>query len=138
MITLAADPHPWAGALFHAWVELLTLLAMLLVALALIGFAWNRGFRPADRGPLITWPVLFLTYTLVLLLEHVRADLWPAIIIASGIVVAGFLSRAVYPLALWLPSVLIAALLGLGFNLSALLLTLIATFVLLFSTDRGR
>lgn len=135
---MSPDTDPWLGALFHGWVELVTLFAMLFVALALIGFSWNRGFRPADRGPMVPWALLLGGYGLVLLLRHFKEDLWSALIVALAVIVAGFLSRSTQPKGLWLPAIIIAGLLGMALNLSAMILTLATTLVLLLSTRQGR
>jgi hypothetical protein len=135
---MSPDTDHWLAALFHGWVELVTLFAMLLVALAVVGWCWNRGFRPADRGPMIGWPVLVIGYGLLLLLRHFKEGIWPALIIGVAVIVAGGLARSGRPRALWVPSMLIAALLGLGHNLGALLLTLATALVLLFSVRQGR
>jgi len=121
------------GALFHGWVELLTLFGILLVALAIIGWCYNRGFRPAERGPLISWPLLLPAYGLVLLLRHMHDDLWSSMIIAGGLVLAGLLGRCNWPRGLWVPVMLLASLLGLGLNLSAIILSVIIALVLLIS-----
>lgn len=124
--------------LFHGWVEHITLFVMLLVAVAIVCWSWNRGFRPADRGPLVPWPLMLGGYGLLLLLRHFREHLWSSIIIAAAVLLAGLIARQGRPGGLWIIVMLMAALLGLGLNLSALLLTLAATLVLLFSARQGR
>lgn len=135
---MRTEADRWVGALFHGWVELLTLFVMLLVALAIIGWCWNRGFRPADRGPLISMALLATGYAMVLLLRHFREDLIAASIIALGVVLAGLASRSMHPRGLWVPAMLLSALLGLGFNLSAAALTLVIALAALFSARSGR
>ena len=126
------------GALLHGWVELLTLFAVLLMALAILGWCWNRGFRPADRGPTVGWPLLVMGYGLVLLLRHLGEERWQAIVVAVAVLLAGFLARGIRPFGLWMPALVLASLIGLGLHLSALLFTLLTALVLLFSADRGR
>ena len=126
------------GSLFHGWWELFALFCLLLIAVALIGWAWNRGLRPADRGPAVHWPLLITAYALLLLVRHVQDHMWSAVIIAVGVMVAGFFGRDGYPRGLWVPVMLLGALLGFGLNLSALLLTLTSALVLLFSTGSKR
>lgn len=135
---MRTESDRWLGALFHGWVEILTLFALLLVAVALFTWAWNRGFRPADRGPLVSAPLLLAGTAMILLLRAFRDDLLPAIIIALGLVLAGLLGRSVQPRGLWLPVIAFAALLGLERNLSALAFGMVALLALLFSARQQR
>jgi hypothetical protein len=135
---MRTEADRWVGALFHGWVELLTLFVMLFIALAIIGWCWNRGFRPADRGPLVSTALLAVCYASVLLLRHFRDDLVAASIIAVGVLLAGLASRSMHPQGLWIPAMLLAALFGLGFNLSAAVLTLVIALAAIFSARSGR
>lgn len=135
---MRSEADRWLGALFHGWVELLTLFTVLLTALALMGWAWNRGFRPADRGPLVSVPLLMAGTAMVLLLRAFREELIPAIIIAVGLVLAGLLGRSMHPRGLWIPAMAFSALLGMGRNLSALALGLVILLALLFSARQQR
>ncbi|HRH69898.1 MAG: hypothetical protein JNL43_00415 [Flavobacteriales bacterium] len=135
---MRSEAERWTGALLHGWVELLTLFALLLVALALIGWCWNRGLRNSDRVGLVPWELLITTYALVLVLRYFNEGLWPSIIIAAGVALAGLLGRGGRHRGLWVPVMLLAALLGLGLNLSFVVLTLLIMLVLLFSAGRGR
>lgn len=135
---MRTEADRWLGALFHGWVELLTLFLLLLTALALIGWCWNRGFRPSDRGPLVPGLLLLTAFGLVLLLRYFREDLWSALIIAGAVLLSGFIGRGTHPRGLWTPVILLAALLGLGLTLSALLLTVIIALALLFSARQER
>ncbi len=135
---MRSEAERWTGALLHGWVELLTLFVMLLVALVLIGWCWNRGLRSSDRGGLLPWQLLITAYALVLVLRYFKDGLWPSIIIAVGVVLAGFLGGSGQHRGLWVPVMLLAALLGLGLNLSFVVLTLLIMLVLLFSAGRNR
>lgn len=135
---MRTEADRWLGALFHGWVELVTLFGILVVALAIIGWCYNRGFRPADRGPLISWALLLSAYGLVLVLRHMHDQLWSAIIIAVGLALAGLLGRGNWPRGLWVPVILLATLLGLGLHLSAIVLMVIMVLVLLLSSGRSR
>lgn len=128
----------WLDALSQGWVELLMLFGMLVAALTIIGWCYNRGFRPADRGPVLRLPVLIICAGLVVLLQYFRNDLWPAIIIGSTVLLAGFISRNVHPRGLWLPIVIMSALLGLGLHLSAVLLAAAIALAALFSGRQQR
>ncbi|HRD51848.1 MAG TPA: hypothetical protein PKY96_04295 [Flavobacteriales bacterium] len=135
---MRTESDRWLGALFHGWVEILTLFTLLLVAVALFTWAWNRGFRPADRGPLLSAPLLIAGTAMILLLRAFRDDLLPAIIIALGLVLAGLLGRSVQPRGLWMPVMAFSALLGLERNLSALVLGMVVLLALLFSARQQR
>ncbi|MBL7958416.1 MAG: hypothetical protein JNM49_10680 [Flavobacteriales bacterium] len=135
---MRTEADRWLGALFHGWVELLTLLSMLVVALFLMGWAWNRGVRPSDRRAWVSAPQLIAGFALILLLRATGNEIAAAGIIASGLLAAGLLSRSIQPIGLWLPTVAFSALLGIGFNLSALVLLLVTVLALLFSAGRQR
>lgn len=135
---MRTEADRWLGALFHGWVELLTLFAMLMLALALIGWCYNRGFRPADRGPLLPLPLLVTSYSLILLLRHFRHEPWPAIIIAAAVLLSGFIGRTSHPRGVWVPVIIMAALMGLGLNLSAAMLTVATALASLFSARQQR
>jgi hypothetical protein len=135
---MRSEAERWTGALLHGWVEMLTLFGMLLVAIVLIGWCWNRGLRSADRGGVLSWQLLLTGYALVLVLRHFTNDLWPAIIIAAGVIVGGLLGRGGHHRGLWVPVMLLSALLGLGLNLSFIMLTVVILVALLFSAGRNR
>ncbi|MBK7382007.1 MAG: hypothetical protein IPI81_01530 [Flavobacteriales bacterium] len=135
---MRTEADRWLGALFHGWVELLTLFLMLLVALAIIGWCWNRGFRPADRGPVVPVMLLLVGYGLILLLRAFKHDHWAAITIGVAVLLSGFIGRGSHPRGLWTPAIIIAALLGLGLNLSAAALVLVVALALLLSARSGR
>jgi hypothetical protein len=121
------------SAVYHGWIELLTLFAMLLVALVIMGWSYNRGLRPAERGAVVGWFPLIVAFGLVILLRQMGSSVLLAAIIGAGVLLGGFLSRVVHPGGLWVPIVLLAAFLGLGLNLTALIFTLATALVLLLS-----
>jgi hypothetical protein len=122
------------GALFHGWVELLTLLLLLFVALTLWGWLHNRGFRPADRGPNTPWVLLLVCFALVAVLRAVGGT-WPvALTIASATVLSALMTRVIREVSLVLPAVLLASLLALGHVLSAGVLVAVGALLLLFNT----
>ena len=135
---MRTEAERWTGALLHGWVEVLTLFGMLLVALVLIGWCWNRGLRPSDRPSTLPWQLLIAGYALALVLRHFKEGLWPSIIIAVGVMLAGLIARAGIHGGLWIPVMLLSALLGLGYNLSFVLLTTLIMLVLLLSAGRNR
>lgn len=135
---MRSEAERWTGALLHGWVEVLTLFGLLLVALVLIGWCWNRGLRPSDRPGVLPWQLLLAGYALALLLRHFKEGLVPAAIIAGGVMLAGVIARSGTHRGLWIPVMLLSALLGLGYNLSFVLLTVSIMLVLLISAGRNR
>ncbi len=138
ILSMRSESERWTGALLHGWVELLTLFGMLFFALVLIGWCWNRGLRPSDRPSIVPWPLLVTGYALALLLRHFNEGLWPPLIIATGVIVAGVIARVGSHRGLWIPVMLLAAFLGLGYNLSFALLSVVIMLVLLLSAGRDR
>lgn len=122
------------GALFHGWVELLTLLLLLFVVLTLWGWANNRGYRPAERGPNTPWLLLLVCFALVALLRAVEAS-WPvAAMTGAALLLGGLLGRVVRETPLWLPAIALAVLLALGNVLSALVLAVTGFLLLVLNT----
>jgi hypothetical protein len=128
----------WLGALFHGWVELLSLFGVLFLVVLLLGWAWGRALRPADRGPAINVAMLLGSYGVVLLLRSMQADGYAALVVAAAVLVAGALSRMVRPLGLWWLLGIAATLLGLHLHLSALLFVLLSFLALLLSPGQRR
>lgn len=123
-------------ALFHGWVELLSLLLGLFAAFTLWNWARTRRLKPADRGTTVPWSLLLTAFALVLVLRTFEGD-WPrAALIAGAVMVAGFRGNASRFGPLWIPGILLGALVGSGWMLSALVLTLAGFLVLLFSARR--
>jgi hypothetical protein len=128
-----ADKIAWVDSAWDAIHGFVRPIGGALLAMAIIGWCYNRGFRPADRGPILSWQLLLPAYGLILLLRHVQGGLWPSIIIACGLVIAGLLGRGTWPRGLWVRVILFAGLLGLGLNLSAIILAVTMALVLLVS-----
>lgn len=119
--------------LFQGGMEWLTLLVLLAVVLQLWGWAADRGVRPADRGRQALWPLVLVAFGLAAVLRVLQTD-WPvAVAIVAAVLVAGLLSRIIEGFRLGLPAMLLAALLGLGHVLSALVLSVAGLLVLLIS-----
>ena len=125
------------GALFHGWVELLVLFVLLFLLLTLWGWVYNLGFRPADRGSNTPWVVLLYCTILIAVLGAFEAPWTMAALLAGAVVFAGLASGAVRERPFVLPAVLLAALMGMGYLLSAGLLAMLGTLLLFFNTRRG-
>ena len=113
--------------------ELVTLFLQVLVVLVLMGWAYNRGFRARDRGPLVRLPLLTICFGLALVVRNAHGAWWGTVILAGAILVAGFLARNDSGRCLGVPMVLVAALLGHGLVLSAAVLTVVAMIVYVLS-----
>ncbi|MBK9419996.1 MAG: hypothetical protein IPN44_02970 [Flavobacteriales bacterium] len=114
------------------------LLIELVVALTAMGWAYNRGYRNTERGPILRLPLLTVAFGLALLVKHLHEPWWAAAVIAVGVVVAGFLGRNDNGRGLGLPVMLVAALLGFGMLISAAALTLVAMIAYLLSPVKKR
>lgn len=118
--------------------DMLELLLLLLVVLALVGWAYNRGFRPVERGPTIRLLLLIPAFGLALLVQHVHSHVWQPLLIAAAVIIAGFFDRNGSGRGMGVPVLVIAALLGLNLLLSAMALTLVTVLVYLFSPVKKR
>ncbi len=118
--------------------DIAVLLLQLLVALVLVGWAYNKGFRPVERGPLVRLLWLTLAFGTALLVRHIHDELWQPVIIGGSVIVAGLFGRNSNGRGMGVPMVMIASLLGLGFVLSAMALTLVAVLVYLLSPVKKR
>ena len=123
-------------ALYHGWVELLTLFLVLFTVLSCWGWARNRGFRPAERMGPTPWLLLFIAYGLLLLVRSFDGDVVRTAIIGGSLLIGGWISKAVHERQLWFPAVLLATLMGSGFMLSALVLAAVGFIVLLIGAKR--
>lgn len=127
--------HFWEGV-YHGAIEALTLLLLLFAVLTVWGWLNNKRFKPSERGGIIPWMLVLFAFALVLVLRAFDGP-WPlAIAISAALLVAGFLGRVVKEKDLWLPAMLLAALIGMGYMLSALVLALFGGLVLLFTARR--
>ncbi len=118
--------------------EALLLLLQLFVALALVGWAYNRGFRPVERGPALRLLLLVPAFGLALLVRHIHSELWQPIMISAAVVIAGLFSRNGNGRGMGVPMMIIAALFGLDLMLSGIALTLVAVLVYLLSPVKNR
>jgi hypothetical protein len=114
------------------------LLVELVVALTVLGWAYNRGYRNTERGPLLRLPLLTVAFGLGLVVRHVAEPWWLAAVFVVALVVAGFLDRNNNGRGLGLPVMLVAALLGRGLPITAATLTAVAVTAYLLSPVKKR
>lgn len=130
---MSTDMDRLVGTLLHGWWELFVLLLALLFAALLLGWAGNRGRRPAERSPLLPAIPFIAAYALLLIVRYVKDDLLQAAIIAVSVTVAAIIVAKSGSRAQVLPIMLLAVLLGFGLNLSSLALLIAAVLILSLS-----
>jgi hypothetical protein len=135
---MRTEADRWLGALLHGWVELLSMAALLLAMLAVLGWCWNRGLRPAERRSLIEPGLVAMAGAAMLLVRTFAGHLADALIVSAALLASALMSRSARQGGLWLPGAAIGALLGAGLNLSASVLAAAVALVLLLSTRAGR
>lgn len=128
----------WMHLLPEGTGAVMVLLLQVFVALTLVGWAYNRGFRPVERGPIIRLLLLVPAFGLALLVRHIHSEVWQPVLIAGAVIIAGFFSRSGNGRGLGVPLMMIAALLGLDLMLSAIALTAVAVLVYLLSPVKKR
>lgn len=128
----------WMHLLPEGTGAVMALLLQVFVALTLVGWAYNRGFRPVERGPIIRLLLLVPAFGLALLVRHIHSEVWQPVLIAGAVILAGFFSRSGNGRGLGVPLMMIAALLGLDLMLSAIALTAVAVLVYLLSPVKKR
>jgi hypothetical protein len=122
--------------MFHGWVEHLTLLLILFIVLSGWGWARNRGLRPAERAENTPWNLMLATFGLVLVIRAVGSEPVLTGVLALAVLLAGWMGRNARTEALWIPGVLLGALMGTGHMLSAIVLAAVGFIVLLISAKR--
>lgn len=128
----------WKHLLPDGTGDVALLVLQLLVVLVLVGWAYNRGFRPVERGPLIRLHLLVIGLGVALLVRHIHAELWQPIVIAVSVIIAGLFDRSGNGRGMGIPVVMIAALLGLEYVLSAIALTVVTVLVYMLSPVKKR
>ncbi|MCO6483294.1 MAG: hypothetical protein J5I62_10930 [Flavobacteriales bacterium] len=128
----------WKHLLPDGTGDVVVLAVQVLVVLILVGWAYNRGFRQAERGPLVRLPLLVLALGVALLVRHIQSELWQPIVIAGSVIIAGLFNRTGDGRGMGIPMVMIAALFGLGYMLSAITLTVVTVLVYMLSPVKKR
>jgi hypothetical protein len=103
----------------EGWGQPVTLFLAILFCTVVTSWAWNRGFRAADRGALMQPLLVIMSFGTALLLSYMKDHLHAAIIVSVGMLVAALLARNERVRAPWIPMMILAALLGLDLKLSA-------------------
>lgn len=135
---MRTEADRWLGALFHGWVELISLFGVLFLIVLVLGWCWGRALRPADRGALVHVPMLLGSFGLVLFLRAFDQNWWSPLVVALALLVGGLFARVVRPLGLWMLLTIISTLIGLHLHLSALLMVVLSSLALLFSAGQRR
>jgi hypothetical protein len=106
-----------------------TLFLAILFCTVVLSWAWNRGFRAADRGSLLQPLLVIMSFGTALLLTHMKDHLYAAIVVAVGMLLAALLTKNERVKAPWIPMMILAALLGFDLKLSALVFLLGCTLL---------
>jgi hypothetical protein len=101
------------------WGQPVTLFLAILFCTVVTSWAWNRGFRAADRGPLMQPLLVIMSFGTALLLSYMKDHLHAAIVVGVAMIVAAFLARNERVRAPWIPMMILASLLGFDLKLSA-------------------
>ena len=113
-------------------------MACILVAVVFaLTIAYNRGFKRTERGPLFKLPLVLLAGGVALMMRHLHEPAWRYGLLGLAVVIGALAGRSVHPHGLWVPVIVLAALLGSGWALTALMLAL-GLFLLLFLSPTER
>lgn len=135
---MSPEERHFAGLVFHGWWELCTLFVLLWIAALIMGWAVNRSLRPNERTGPVNGVALLSAFALLVVVRFVKADHLDVIIAAVGLVFAALIASRSGTRSPVVPLMLIGLLLGLGLNLSALVLFITAVLVLLFTRPRAK
>lgn len=116
----------------------LSALAILLVVQVLVTLAFNRGYRRTERGPLFRIPLFLLAGSVLMVVRHVDDLTWRISIAVLLLVLAGFIGKRMHPRGIWMLVVSIAAGIGLGWMLSALVFALFLFILFILSPTPRR
>jgi uncharacterized membrane protein len=125
------------GELFFGWAEIVSLFVFLVVTLFLLGWAFNRKAKPKDRGNSLPWQLLLPAFGAALLLRQMDPGIIASIIICIGVLAASFLAGGSERGPYYICGMILAALVGLGFMLSAMFFVgIVFLIILIFPSGR--
>lgn len=122
--------------IFHGWVQVFILFAVLFVGLSAWGWAMNRRIPREQRPGITPWGILFIAFALTLVMRAFSGAWQQTILIAASVLASAFISRNVGSRWIWVGAVFLAALLGMGWVQSALALAIVGFVVLLIIGPR--
>lgn len=123
----------WFTDFFHGWKELALLFVVLLLVALVMGWLANRKARPSERAAALNVPLFLAAFALLLVVKHLRAEPWSALIIAMGLALGGLISARSGTRAPVLLTLQFGVLLGFGLHLSAVVLFIAAALLLILS-----
>jgi len=122
--------------LFFGWSEIISLFLFLVVVLFLFGWAFNRKARPKDRGSNLPWQLLLPAFGTALLLRQFESGWLLSLIIALAVLLASFLAGGSERGPYYICGMILAALVGLGLMLSAIIFGLVVFLVIILFPSR--
>ena len=122
--------------IFHGWVQVFILFALLFVTLSAWSWAMNRRIPREQRPGVTPWGILLIAFALTLVMRAFDGAWQQAILIAASVLAFAFVNRSVGPRWTWVGAVFLAALLGMGWVLSALALAIVGVVVFLVTGPR--
>jgi hypothetical protein len=128
----------FTGLVFHGVWELLSLFILLWLAAWIMGWVTNRSLRPAERSAPVNSLALICSFALLILLKRVPGDHLHLLIVSGAMVITAIIAASSGTRRPVLPLMVLGALLGLGLNLSALVLVITSVLVLLFTRPRSK
>lgn len=128
----------FAGLAFHELWGLLSLFVILWLVAWVMGFVTNRSLRPAERSAPVNSLALICSFALLIVLKRVPGDNLHLLIVSGAMVITAIIAASSGTRRPVLPIMLLGALLGLGLNLSAIVLAVTSVLVLLFTRPRSK
>lgn len=114
------------------------LLSVLLGVFALVGWSYNSGFRRTERGPLVRGVLFVMAATVLLVMRHAGTAGWRYGILAGALLIGGLAGRNIHPRGHWMLLIALAAIMGAGWVLTALVLVAFTVTALFLSPAERR
>lgn len=128
----------FAGLVFHELWGLLSLFIILWAAAWIMGWVTERGLRPAERSAPVNSIALLCSFALLIVLKRVPGDHLHLLIFSVAMLLTAIIAARNGTRRPIVPIMLLGALLGLGLNLSAIVLAITSVLVLLFTRRRSK
>jgi len=128
---MGTEVQSTVSQLFSGWSEIISLFVFMVVALFLLGWAYNMKAKAKDRGSALPWQLLLPAFGTALLIREFDGDLLHTIIISISVLAASFLAGGSERGPYYICGMILAAFVGLGYMLSAIIFGLIIFLIVL-------